>query len=436
MRVKKGIGRAALCLAQSAFLIFGNAGVALAAANFSSAEMTRIQNSERSIFGKTKDNLSSESRLRALETNLFGDVKKGSVDSRLDKVEETLKIDRSALLQAPAAAQLDQAPVQQAPAAVAADYDAEPKSPAGDLVQRAMEQYSAGDTTTAEKTFKRALSVDKNNADAHFNLGVLYEGKGDLNGALASYTKAQALNPSDNELRDTVQSLRTKIAQEQNTKLAEARQAQEQEQGAKLRDGLRQQVADASAAYKSGNFTDAAKKLERVASQAPNDPDVQYALGQAYRASNDDAKAKLAFSRAASIDPKSDLYKKALQEVGQSAVANRPPSALPQSIPSTAPAPSYDSSANDSTPAGQLTPFAQSAKGYGSESFGSQGGGSFLNGGASTAFRSTRMKRAIAGGAVGAAAGALFGMNSRGGMKSSAMKGALLGGMLGYMTGR
>ena len=137
MRLKKGIGRAALCLAQSAFLVFGNAGFALASSSFTTAEMTRIQNSERSVFGTSHDNLSSESRLRALETNLFGDVSKGSIDSRLDKVENALKIDRSKYLKAPEAAQLDQPPVQQAPAVVAAGYDEEPKSPAGDLIQRA-----------------------------------------------------------------------------------------------------------------------------------------------------------------------------------------------------------------------------------------------------------------------------------------------------------
>jgi len=225
--------------------------------------------------------------------------------------------------------------------------------------------------------------------------------------------------------------LRTKIAQEQSAKIAEARAAQEQQQGAQLRESLRQQVADASAAYKSGNFSDAAKKLERVANQAPNDPDVQYALGQAYRAKGENEKARVAFNRASSIDPKSSLYKNALKEVSQP-IANNSPSVAPApSVPNSPPA--YDSQA-DSTPAGQLTPFSQTANG-GSDSFGSQGGG-FLNGGASTAFRSTRMKRAIAGGAVGVAAGALFGMRSRGGMTNSALKGALLGGMVGYMTGR
>lgn len=430
MSEKRRIERAVLCLAQSALLIFGNAGFAFAASTFTSAEMTRIQNSERSVFGALHDNLSSESRLRALETNLFGDVRKGSIDDRLDKVEAALKIDRNQFLQAPAPAQLDQPVVKQAPAVVAEGYDAEPKSPAGDLIQRGMQQYSSGNVDTAEKTFKRALSIDKNNADALFNLGVLYEGKGDLNLALDHYAKAQALNPRDTELRDTVHSLRTKIANEQSAKIAEARQAHEQQKSAQLRESLRQQVADASASYKSGNFADAAKKLERVANQAPNDPDVQYALGQAYRAKGEDEKARVALSRAASIDPKNNLYKNALDDLRQPIASNNNPGATPSSLPSDAP--SYDSQA-DSTPPGQLTPF-QTANG-GSEFFGSQGGG-FLSGGASTAYRSTRMKRAIAGGAVGAAAGALFGMRSRGGMTSSALKGALLGGMVGYMTGR
>jgi len=391
--------------------------MALAAANFTSAEMTRIEGYERSLFGSPHSNLSTESRLRALETNLFGDVKKGSTDSRLDAVEKALKIDKSQFLSAPQVGQLDQAPVATAPHVVQQNYDDEPKSPAGDLIQEAMQQYSSGDLVAAEKTFKRALVVDKNNADAYFNLGVLYEGKNDMQRALENYTKAQALNPSDTELRETVQSLRSKIAQEQSAKIAEQRRVEQDRQSAQRKDNLRQVVGDASADYKNGNFSEAARKLERVSSEAPNDPDVQYALGQAYKAKGDNEKARTAFNRAMNIDPKSALYRNALNDLSNT-VASAPAEV-------------------DNTPAGQITPFSGSAN----ESFSSSRSGRFFDGGVS-AYRGgtglvsgTRLKRAIAGGAVGAAAGALYAAGTRGGLKSGAMRGALLGGMMGLLMG-
>ncbi len=416
MRAKRDIGRAAICLAQASFLLFSNVGIASAAvAKFTSAETTRIEGFENKVFGSVKSGLSDESRLRALETNLFGDVKKGKTDNRLDAVDKALKIDRSAYLMPPLAGQLDHAPVQAAPDAVAPTYSDPPKSVAADLLQEAMDQYSAGNTSAAEQTFRKVIAVDKNNVDAYFNLGVLYEGKGDIDKALDNYTKAQSLNPADRELRETVNSLRTKVAQAQQQKADEQKRTQLADQS-RQRDSLKQLVSDASSDYKSGRFSDAVKKLERVSNQAPSDPDVQYALGQAYRAKGEAEKARTAFSRAMSIDPVSPLYKNALSDLNSTVASN-----------------AFRDSQADPTPVGEIKPFSGgSGGGPGLLSRGIYDGGGIS---ATSSFGGTRLKRALAGGAVGAAAGALFGATTRGGLKSSAMRGALLGGMLGYFSG-
>lgn len=369
------MGIASICLAQSALLIFGNASCAFAASN-------------------------------------AGNL----------------------IMQTP---QLDEVPIKQAPVAVSKDYGEEPKSPAADLLQNAMDKYSSGDIVSAEKLFKRVLTIDKNNADAYFNLGVLYEGKGDLQLALDNYTRAQALNPSDSELRDTVASLRNKVAQDRTAKVAEAKKAEQATQAAQKRDDLRQMVASASADYKSGNFSEAVRKLEKVSADAPSDPDVQYALGQAYKAKGDTNKARTAFGRAMSIDPSSQLYRDALGDLNN--IASAPQSPVTPMTPS-APMDNQD----DGAPAGQITPFSGGSGGYG-ESFGSNGGGGgrgigrFFDGGVTTSYGSSggsRLKRAAVGGAMGAAAGALFAASTRGGMKRGAVQGAILGGMLGYFSGR
>lgn len=328
--------------------------------------------------------------------------------------------------------QLDEVPVPQAPVAVSKNYGEEPKSPAAGLLQTAMEKYSSGDVAGAEKLFKRVLLVDKNNADAYFNLGVLYEGKGDLQAALDNYTRAQSLNPSDPELRDTVASLRNKVAQDRTAKIAEAKKAEQANQAAQHRDDLRQMVSSASADYKSGNFSEAVRKLEKVAADAPSDPDVQYALGQAYKAKGDTNKARTAFGRAMSIDPSSQLYRNALGDLNS--IASAPQSPVTPMTPSSP----MDSQSDDS-PAGQITPFSGSGESFGSNGGGGRGIGRFFDGGVTASYGSgsgSRLKRAVAGGAMGAAAGALFAASTRGGMKRGAIQGAILGGMLGYFSGR
>lgn len=406
-----------LCLAQASMLILGNVGPALAASSLSKTEMTRLEQYERTLFGAPRTRLSDEQRLSGLENNIFGVTKTGGTDNRLDKIQAALGLDpKSSPLNPPMAAQMDHVPIVQPPNVVAQQ---EPESPAQDLLQDAMSQYQAGDLTNAEQTFKRVLTVDRNNPDAYYNLGVIYEGKGDLQKALENYQRASQLNPSDGELRNTVASVRSKLDSGKQAQLAEQRRVadeqRQQQQTAQKKDSLRQLVASASNDYKSGNFAEAARKLEKVAADAPSDPDVQYALGQAYKAKGDVQQAKMAFNRAMSIDPNSQLYKNAYNELsGSIAQASR-------------------SSQIDDTPPGQIQPFAGSPSpnlnGMASNNFEYRGGG------AMSSFKNSRLKRAVAGGAVGAAAGALWSATSRSSLKSGAMRGALLGGMLGYFSG-
>lgn len=431
---RASIRRTVLCLAQAGLLFYGSIspGVvspALAASGFTGAELSRIDGFERTIFGDTRTNLSPEARLRTIETNLFGTVKKGSVESRLSGVQKALGLDKTGALAPPMAAQLDHVPHEQAPGNVAS-APAEPASPAADLLQDAMNQYSTGDVATAEKTFKRVLTIDRNNPDAYYNLGVIYEGKGDLKNALENYQKASALNPSDSELKSAVASVRGKLDKNRQVQIAqqkkEQQQLRQQQQESQKRDNLRSTVEQASNDYKNGNFSEAARKLESVAKQAPNDPDVQYALGQAYKAKGDNQKARTAFNNASNIDPSNQLYKNALNELSNSSVASSAGGS------STGRSPQID----DSTPPGQITPFS----GTGSSGSGFYGTGSvsdrgYYNGGMG-GFRSSRLKRALAAGAVGAAAGALFSATSHSSIKSGALRGALMGGLVGYFTSR
>ena len=171
-------------------------------------------------------------------------------------------------------------------------------------------------------------------------------------------------------------------------------------------------VADASRDYKAGNYDAAVRKLEGVASKAPSDPDIQFALGQAHKAKGNLHEAKIAFNRASSIDPNSQLYRGALQDVNKEiASANSTPAYTPTPVA-------------DSTPAGQITPFTPAPTMNTSESRG-----------IARVFNGSRLKRTLTGSAVGAASGAIFSATTNRSIKSGALRGALTGALIGFMAG-
>ncbi|MDQ5936775.1 MAG: Tetratricopeptide repeat protein, partial [Cyanobacteriota bacterium erpe_2018_sw_21hr_WHONDRS-SW48-000092_B_bin.40] len=197
---------------------------------------------------------------------------------------------------------------------------------------------------------------------------------------------------------------------------------------------LKSAVASASNDYKAGNYDSAVTKLNSVASQVPDDGDVQFALAQAYRAKGDLANARSHMARASSLNPASTSFGSALADIDRAIAAKN-----------TAPADSFASSnqSNSGTqtasqPEGQITPFAGSK----AASLDSQGG---LSGMAYSArSNSSRLKRAatygLAGAAAGALSGALFSSSNNGSRmssaKSNALRGAVLGAVFGFASGK
>jgi tetratricopeptide (TPR) repeat protein len=415
-----------------------------ASSNLSSTERNRLDGFETVLYGSPRKNQSEETRLSALEKSVFGSTRSGSTESRLSQIHTAMGSAKTDELLPPLAPQLDlgQGRTPEVPPEVV-DNSTAADSPTASLLQEAMNQYSNGDTARAESSFRRVLSMDPNNADAHFNLGVIEEGKGNSKSALDHYEKAYKLNPDDQELKNTVASLRNKTngqAQARAESENRARQQAAQAQQFKNQDRLRDMVADASSDYKAGRYSQAVDKLERVSSEAPSDADVQYALGQAQKAQGNTEQAKTAFSRATSMDPSNSLYKDALANLNS----------LP---PVASGSDSYASSYRppvDNSPAGQITPFSNS--GYNARALeasadynGGRGGmrfgiplmggiGGLGMAGGMGMMSGRRIKRTVAGGAIGAAAGAMFGATSRGSVKSGAVKGAILGGILGFMS--
>jgi|AGTN01.2.fsa_nt_gi Tfp pilus assembly protein PilF len=454
MKARKSIGRSIVAMTQIGLLLAITPLQAYAATvSLSGSERSKLEGFESVLYGAPRKNQPEETRLSNLEKSVFGAVHTGSAETRLQQLQGAMGTAKGDLLMPPLAPTLDlgtggNAP-EVPPLVVDDSASATADSPTASLLQEAMTQYSNGDTARAESSFKRVLSLDPSNGDAHFNLGVIEESRGNNKAALDHYEKAYKASPDDQEIKSAVMSLRNKsdsIAQAKAENEARAREAAAQAQEQKNQDKLRSMVADASADYKAGNYSQAVGKLEKVARDAPTDPDVQYALGQAQKAQGNTEAARAAFNRANSIDPSNSLYKDALANLN-----NMPPVASGSSpyygSSGSSGSDSYASSqAYDPSPAGQITPFNSS--GFNSKALNGsadyRGGPSMrfgipLIGGLGVAgmgmgMSGRRMKRTVAGGAIGAAAGAMWGATSRGSVKSGAVKGAILGGILGFLS--
>lgn len=436
-----------------------------ATSNLSYADLKQLSNSERVLFGSERKNLPGEERLKAAEVELFGGAQQGSYHKRVEAVQAAIASGKTNMLMPPLAGELDNrattsstAVAQPAPpySSSSGEYEDEAIATAShsdktkNLLREALKLYSAGQYPEAERAFRKVLAIDKSNVDAYYNLGAMAESQGDLRSALANYESALRINPEDNDLKSAAASVKSKL-EDANFKPVASDQmpaaAPSYQQVRKADGDLKQRINEASTAYKSGNYDRAIKLLKSAAGDAPDQPDIQYALAQCYKGKRQYMEARSALHIAISMDQNNQLYKDALNDLDRQMASgsggndnNRP---------------AYDTIASDSgvaagsnAPVGQITPFSgvdsNSNSRTGWESTGRSGsypaGGRYMPG---FAYRSSygggsatarRIQRAAIGGASGAALGAMFG----GGYRSrgrNAMIGGGIGALFGLVTG-
>jgi tetratricopeptide (TPR) repeat protein len=427
--------------------------------------LLKLGQSEKILFGSVHKSLPSQERVGAMEVELFGEHHQGSLHSRVEAIQSALASGKTNLLMPPMAPELDRggsvsqgAPPPAAPAIASRGFDEQydgqlPQTASPDraklLLRQALQLYSIGQISEAEAAFKRVLSIDKHNVDAYFNLGAIAEGRGDLNAALGYYRAALKANPTDPELKNAVTAVQTKLADASTRQSANAqleRQAQTSEVEQKRRDSLKGRINDASTAYKKGNYDEAIGTLNSVAREAPNEPDVQYALSQCYKAKHQYMEARSAIKVALALDPNNQLYKDAVNDLdrrissGDTSVHSR--SSGYDTLASDS---SKGNSSNTNAPVGQITPFSGiDSNTTGWQSAGRSGGytasGGYLPGFARRSYggsylTTTRIERVAIGTVSGAAIGALFGGGYRGRGRSMLVGGAI-GGLFGLLSGR
>jgi Tfp pilus assembly protein PilF len=430
--------------------------IAHAAANdIDYEDLNKLNALETVIYGASRQNLPHEKRVDALEKVLFGKSNDGPYHPRLFAISSALDGENNNVLSPPLAPGLDRAdndgslpPTAPAKSRQSDEYDIDTPSQAkrdriNHLLQQAMHLYEQGQINQAETVFKNVLSLDNRNTDANFNLGAIAEGRSDWHNALFYYQQAAKSNPNEQETKNAIASMQNKIA---NNKQAFSSGTNTKKLSAQQIEALKVKVNQAANDYEKGNYDAAISNLKAVLTQAPDQADIHYALGQAYKAKGDNQQAVIALNQATKLAPYNTEYKDALAELNNTntpnTLANRATDTFSSNNPNL-----------NSAPEGQLTPFSgisnneTANKDLGWQSTGSSySGGSYYMPSLRSSYMpgytysnyipynmSTRVQRAAMGSLAGAAIGSMFGgRNSRG---KGAMAGAMIGGML-MMMGR
>lgn len=522
MRLSYWAGRNLICVGQAlmqAVLLSGSlltvelslsAGQpALAKAQENLNSQAGLTKFEESVFGQDYPNMSFDERLGNLEKTVFGKVQTTDKNARIEALAKQLDLTAHNKLQPAIAPQLDTSETQKITkspthnysdrhysnnahkktvnqAYEPNDYDAWDEDSSREnfqtrkaddrtemLLARATDLYSKGDTAAAASLFRQVVAIDPKNTDANYNLGAIAEGEGNYSKALNHYQIAQAANPKDQEIWQAVASMKSKL-QEQKSREALAKQEQAKAQVAKKQqDNLKQLAAQAAEDFRQTNYDQAILKLNQVVAQAPNDPDVRYALAQAWRGKNSAnpnqtnlEEARNQLKRAIALDPNNSSYRQALAELNQSASQSSRLANAPHTAPSRNSQPSgysgYGRYGNpqyqdNSEQAGEIVPFsggdlaaepAGLERGWAYDSVPQSGLASYLPAAglglgalmlAPQFFRTSdqplrsnrRVKRVITDGLAGATMGALMSRANGGSLK----KGALFGGAVGLLFG-
>ncbi|MBI1269528.1 tetratricopeptide repeat protein [bacterium] len=82
---------------------------------------------------------------------------------------------------------------------------------AKEYLKHGAKMHGQGNIHMAESFFNKAINLDPHNPDGYFNLGALYEGRGELSMALQHYKLGLRVKPDDLEMREAVASLEGKL---------------------------------------------------------------------------------------------------------------------------------------------------------------------------------------------------------------------------------
>lgn len=281
-----------------------------------------VQAFERRLFFKNYVDDPLPTRMARIEKQLFGQAIESSMEDRLARIEEVLrnKLEEERKIQEAEAYRGQQAaprtgsttggaPPQRPPALTQQDeidrarmsIQAAREEEITSLLADGVELYRQKRGMQAQEKFEQVLRLDPQNAQAHFNLGIIEETMGNFVEALASYKQAANKEPGNKEYEEAVQAIEKK--------------ANAQARSVGKRADLRVLAESANAAWKRGEYISALDLYQQLDAKEPNRALVKYNIGSIYLMLKDRNSAVEYYKQAHKLEPGEQKFAKAYQEL-------------------------------------------------------------------------------------------------------------------------
>jgi tetratricopeptide (TPR) repeat protein len=260
-------------------------------------------------------------RLKRIETQVFGESYSDSVDERISRITNALP--------AQAAPPEPQAPPpqnsQSMPPANPPRNDAvAPSSPPAEDPEDAKERLrlaalSARDAEVAKMLqegvnlwhdkngpaaiakFRQVIRLDPQNAQGYYSLGVALEAKSDFAEAEKCYKKASELEPENRDFAQAIKAIQKRAVSQKQVDSKDAE--------------INQLTQDALKEYQSGQYVSAIDLYKQLDEKKPKDPLTKYNLATIYLAINQPVTALNYYKQAAKLDPRNPKYKEAAEKL-------------------------------------------------------------------------------------------------------------------------
>lgn len=294
-----------ICLNQSA----------ACAAKLSVQDATTISELEQRLFFNKYPDEDGEERIARIEKQVYGEVMQQPMPDRIARLRQMLeekKAAEAAQAQEQQQRQAAQPPPQQQqpqfPPQQQNDFDkareniiAAREAEISQLLADGVELWRQKRAQEATSRFEQVLRLDKNNAEAHFSLGIIEESTGNLVEALSSYQQAAMSQPQVREYGEAVKTVEKKLQKTQATQVQQT--------------GIRMLAEAASAAFKQGEYVKALDLYKTLDTQAPNQALVKYNIGTLYLMVKDQNNALKYYQQAVKLNPSEPRYVKAYSEL-------------------------------------------------------------------------------------------------------------------------
>jgi tetratricopeptide (TPR) repeat protein len=275
-----------------------------------SGDKATLSQLEQRLFFKTYADESIDARLVRLEKQVFGDQAEGDFKERLERVKTAIGPQPAPDGTTPGQGSASSNPQPTAPpvddkAAAIERAKISVMQAKEDEVQKLLadgvELWRQKKGPEAIDRFEQVVRLDPHNAEAHFNLGIVYESANNLVEAAASYKRASEEFPANKEYQDAIAAVDKKLKGRAKSD--------------DLHGELRVLAEDAAAAYKRKEYFSAIDLYKQLDQKVPNQALVKYNIGTIYFVMNNYSDALEYYKMALKLKPNEPKYQQAVQQL-------------------------------------------------------------------------------------------------------------------------